>query len=168
MYFGQYLPFLMRALANTPFFAKNEELNKQISNLVVNILNIYFLLLLGGVFLAYIISRQISKPLLLIREKIAKTELRGSNELIVYNRDDEIGLLVKQYNKMVMELEESANQMAESEREGAWREMAKQVAHEIKNPLTPMKPNLLTGTLTTDYANIPTNIPPTYFVNHYL
>ncbi len=143
-YLSAYIPLFdgnntILGYVNTPFFAKNEELNKQISNLVVNILNIYFLLLLGGVFLAYIISRQISKPLLLIREKIAKTELRGSNELIVYNRDDEIGLLVKQYNKMVMELEESANQMAESEREGAWREMAKQVAHEIKNPLTPMK-----------------------------
>ncbi len=124
---------------NTPFFGKSEELNKQISNLVVNIVNIYFLLLLGGVILAYLISKQISKPLLLIREKIAKTALGGSNELIVYTRDDEIGLLVKQYNKMVMELEESVNQMAESEREGAWREMAKQVAHEIKNPLTPMK-----------------------------
>lgn len=124
---------------NTPFFAKNELLNKQISNLVVNILNIYFLLLLGGILMAYFISRQISKPLLLIREKIAKTELRAKNELIKYNRDDEIGQLVKQYNKMVLELEESASQMAQSEREGAWREMAKQVAHEIKNPLTPMK-----------------------------
>jgi signal transduction histidine kinase/ABC-type glycerol-3-phosphate transport system permease component len=146
-YLSAYLPLFdgknnILGYVNTPFFGRNEELNKQISNLVVNILNIYFLLLLGGVFLAYIISRQISKPLLLIREKIAKTELRGSNELIVYNRDDEIGLLVKQYNKMVMELEESANQMAETEREGAWREMAKQVAHEIKNPLTPMKLSL--------------------------
>ncbi len=143
-YLSAYIPLFdgkntILGYVNTPFFGRNEELNKQISNLVVNILNIYFLLLLGGVVLAYIISRQISKPLLLIREKIAKTELRGSNELIVYNRDDEIGLLVKQYNKMVLELEESANQMAESEREGAWREMAKQVAHEIKNPLTPMK-----------------------------
>lgn len=143
-YLSAYIPLFdgkntILGYVNTPFFGRNEELNKQISNLVVNILNIYFLLLLGGVVLAYVISRQISKPLLLIREKIAKTELRGSNELIVYNRDDEIGLLVKQYNKMVMELEESANQMAETEREGAWREMAKQVAHEIKNPLTPMK-----------------------------
>lgn len=143
-YLSAYVPLFdgkntILGYVNTPFFAKNEELNKQISNLVVNILNIYFLLLLGGVILAYVISRQISKPLLLIREKIAKTELRGQNELITYTRQDEVGLLVKQYNKMVMELEESANQMAETEREGAWREMAKQVAHEIKNPLTPMK-----------------------------
>jgi len=127
---------------NTPFFAKNEELNKQISNLVVNILNIYFLLIIGGIILTYIISRQISKPLLLIRQKIATTVLLGENEQITYNRDDEIGQLVKQYNKMVLELQESANQMRETEREDAWREMAKQVAHEIKNPLTPMKLSL--------------------------
>jgi len=143
-YLSAYVPLFdgkneILGFLNTPFFAKNEQLNKQISNLVVNILNIYFLLLLGGILLAYIISKQISKPLVLIREKIAKTVLLGENELITYNRDDEIGQLVKQYNKMVMELEESANQMAETEREGAWREMAKQVAHEIKNPLTPMK-----------------------------
>jgi two-component system nitrogen regulation sensor histidine kinase NtrY len=165
-YLSAYIPLFdgkntILGYVNTPFFGKNEELNKQISNLVVNILNIYFLLLLGGVFLAYIISRQISKPLLLIREKIAKTELRGSNELIVYTRDDEIGLLVKQYNKMVMELEESANQMAETEREGAWREMAKQVAHEIKNPLTPM--NLSMQHLQRAYTNGPSEKLDTLF-----
>jgi nitrogen fixation/metabolism regulation signal transduction histidine kinase len=110
-------------------------------------------LLLVAVFIAIIISRQIAKPLLLIQEKIAKTELRGSNELIVYDRDDEIGQLVKQYNKMVLELEESADQLAENEREDAWREMAKQVAHEIKNPLTPMKLSL--QHLQRAYANGP-------------
>jgi nitrogen fixation/metabolism regulation signal transduction histidine kinase len=61
------------------------------------------------------------------------------NEAITWNRDDEIGELVKEYNKMVAKLEESATALAKSEREGAWREMARQVAHEIKNPLTPMK-----------------------------
>jgi nitrogen fixation/metabolism regulation signal transduction histidine kinase len=97
------------------------------------------LLLIVGGFIAYFISKEISKPLEIIREKIAKTVLRGSNELINYNRDDEIGQLVKQYNKMAIELQERAQQIANSEREGAWKEMAKQVAHEIKNPLTPMK-----------------------------
>lgn len=124
---------------NTPYFAKNKELNNQLSSLVVNVLNIYFLLLLTGIVVAIVISRQISKPLLLIQDKIAHTELGIKNELIRYERDDEIGRLVKQYNKMVLELDDSAKQLAESEREGAWREMAKQVAHEIKNPLTPMK-----------------------------
>ena len=124
---------------NTPLFSKNELLNKQLSNLIINIINVYFLLLIVGGFIAYFISKEISKPLEIIREKIAKTVLRGSNELINYNRDDEIGQLVQQYNKMATELQESAQQIASSEREGAWKEMAKQVAHEIKNPLTPMK-----------------------------
>ena len=114
-------------------------LNKQLSNLIINIINVYFLLLIVGGFIAYFISKEISKPLEIIREKIAKTVLLGSNELINYNRDDEIGQLVQQYNKMATELQESAQQIASSEREGAWKEMAKQVAHEIKNPLTPMK-----------------------------
>jgi nitrogen fixation/metabolism regulation signal transduction histidine kinase len=61
------------------------------------------------------------------------------NEAISWNRKDEIGELVAEYNKMVKKLEESASALAKSEREGAWREMARQVAHEIKNPLTPMK-----------------------------
>jgi nitrogen fixation/metabolism regulation signal transduction histidine kinase len=61
------------------------------------------------------------------------------NEAIVWNRDDEIGDLVTEYNKMVAKLEDSAQALAKTEREGAWREMARQVAHEIKNPLTPMK-----------------------------
>jgi nitrogen fixation/metabolism regulation signal transduction histidine kinase len=64
------------------------------------------------------------------------------NEEIHWPRDDEIGELVKEYNKMVAKLGESATALAKSEREGAWREMARQVAHEIKNPLTPMKLSL--------------------------
>jgi nitrogen fixation/metabolism regulation signal transduction histidine kinase len=61
------------------------------------------------------------------------------NEAIEWNRNDEIGELVQEYNKMVGKLEESAAALAKTERESAWREMARQVAHEIKNPLTPMK-----------------------------
>lgn len=52
---------------------------------------------------------------------------------------DEISLLIKQYNRMVDYLEESYEKLAASERESAWRYMAQQVAHEIKNPLTPMQ-----------------------------
>lgn len=143
-YLSAYVPLFngkneVIAYLNIPYFAKNAELNKQISTVIVNIINIYFLLLLGGVVVALFISKRISKPLHLIRQRFAETELGVRNELITYNRDDEIGQLVKQYNKMVLELEHSAERLAETEREGAWREMAKQVAHEIKNPLTPMK-----------------------------
>jgi nitrogen fixation/metabolism regulation signal transduction histidine kinase len=68
-----------------------------------------------------------------------RINLGRHNEAINWNRKDEIGELVSEYNKMVQKLEESAAALARSEREEAWREMAKQIAHEIKNPLTPMK-----------------------------
>ena len=71
-----------------------------------------------------------------------EVNLEKTNEEIVWNRKDEIGELVNEYNKMVRKLDVSAQLLAKSEREGAWREMARQVAHEIKNPLTPMKLNL--------------------------
>ena len=66
----------------------------------------------------------------------------GKNEKIVYNHADEVGRLVEEYNNMVDKLDESIVQLAKSERESAWREMARQIAHEIKNPLTPMKLNI--------------------------
>jgi nitrogen fixation/metabolism regulation signal transduction histidine kinase len=69
-------------------------------------------------------------------------KLGAKNAPIPWQHNDEIGLLIAEYNKMINELEESSNKLAEGERQGAWREMAKQVAHEIKNPLTPMKLSL--------------------------
>jgi nitrogen fixation/metabolism regulation signal transduction histidine kinase len=68
-----------------------------------------------------------------------KKTILGKNEPIKWKRKDEIGDLVEQYNLMIDKLAESANILAQSEREGAWRDIAKQIAHEIKNPLTPMK-----------------------------
>jgi nitrogen fixation/metabolism regulation signal transduction histidine kinase/HAMP domain-containing protein len=89
--------------------------------------------------IAWIISRNISYPLMLIQQQMANTTLGQKNEPILWNRNDEIGELVKQYNLMIDQLEESAEKLAKSEREGAWRDIARQIAHEIKNPLTPMK-----------------------------
>jgi two-component system nitrogen regulation sensor histidine kinase NtrY len=66
-------------------------------------------------------------------------QLGKKNEPVEWSSDDEIGALVKEYNRMLSQAEKSAELLARSERESAWREMAKQVAHEIKNPLTPMK-----------------------------
>ena len=73
---------------------------------------------------------------------MGKIRLDGNNEPIDFRGRDEIGALVEQYNKMCRQLEDSANKLARSERENAWREMARQVAHEIKNPLTPMRLNI--------------------------
>jgi nitrogen fixation/metabolism regulation signal transduction histidine kinase len=84
-------------------------------------------------------SQWITAPLRAIRESLAEIELGKTNKLIPYSSNDEIGLLVAEYNAKVSELEQNAEKLSQSERESAWREMAKQVAHEIKNPLTPMK-----------------------------
>jgi nitrogen fixation/metabolism regulation signal transduction histidine kinase len=100
------------------------------------------LLLAAALGAAYFISSRITRPLLVLQEKFGTTRLGKQNERIEWKRHDEIGNLVNQYNIMVAELELSAELLARSERESAWREMAKQVAHEIKNPLTPMKLNV--------------------------
>src|SRR5436853_3178457 len=102
-------------------------------------MNLYMVLLAAALAAAYFISSRITRPLLVLQEKFGTTRLGKQNEQIEWKRNDEIGNLVKQYNIMVEELEISAELLARSERESAWREMAKQVAHEIKNPLTPMK-----------------------------
>ncbi len=101
---------------------------------------IYFVILLIAILFAYVISKYITRSLQSIREKLDETRLNKRNEKIYLDKPStEIESLVKAYNGMVDELEESAAKLARSEREQAWREMAKQVAHEIKNPLTPMR-----------------------------
>jgi nitrogen fixation/metabolism regulation signal transduction histidine kinase len=102
-------------------------------------INIYVFLIILGTVVAVLVSNTITKPLRLIREKIGRVGLGKTNEKIDYESHDEVGELVSEYNRMVDELESNAEKLAQSEREMAWREMAKQIAHEIKNPLTPMK-----------------------------
>lgn len=129
----------VKAYLSLPYFEKQNELNKEVSGFLSALLNIYVFLLAIAVFVTIIISSRITKPLLLIQEKMSKVRLGSINEKIAYERKDEIGQLVHEYNRMLEELASSVDKLAQSERETAWREMAKQVAHEIKNPLTPMK-----------------------------
>jgi len=143
-YWSAYVPFYNRhndllAYLNLPYFAKQSVIRQEISTFVIAILNAYFLLIFLAVVLAVFLSNQVTKPLRLLQEKFTKMELGGVNQTVEYKKRDEIGSLVKAYNRMVDELEVSASKLAKSERETAWREMAKQIAHEIKNPLTPMK-----------------------------
>ena len=109
------------------------------TNLVVAIINIVVLLSLLSFTIAVFMSNRITHPLRLLQENIARISLSSKNEKISYQGHDEIGSLVEEYNQMVDQLMHSAEFLARSERESAWREMAKQIAHEIKNPLTPMK-----------------------------
>jgi nitrogen fixation/metabolism regulation signal transduction histidine kinase len=97
------------------------------------------LLLALSLLSALFISSWLTAPLRLLKENVSRLRLGALNEPIYYSKDDEIGALVTAYNAKLEELEFTASQLAKSERESAWREMAKQVAHEIKNPLTPMK-----------------------------
>jgi two-component system nitrogen regulation sensor histidine kinase NtrY len=125
-----------------PYFQKQEELKEELSSFIGSLMNLYMLLLAAALGAAYFISSRITRPLLVLQEKFGTTRLGKRNERIEWKRNDEIGNLVSQYNVMVDELEISAELLGRSERESAWREMAKQVAHEIKNPLTPMKLNV--------------------------
>jgi two-component system nitrogen regulation sensor histidine kinase NtrY len=124
---------------NLPYYARQDELNREISSFLVALINIYVLLFSVSLLFAFVISARITRPLEVIQQSLARIRLGARNEPIRWEHADEIGALVREYNRMVDELAESANRLARSERESAWREMAKQVAHEIKNPLTPMK-----------------------------
>ena len=127
---------------NLPYFAKQGELRAEMTYFLVAFINIYLLLLVIAIIVALFISNFVTRPLQLIREHLSRVQLGRTNQKIDWTRNDEIGSLVVEYNRMIDELSESAHLLARSERESAWREMAKQVAHEIKNPLTPMRLNI--------------------------
>jgi len=124
---------------NFPYYGKEKSFREDISYFLVALVNVYVIFLIAAALLAIFLSRSITNSLKLISDNIKNVQFGKSNQPIFWKNQDEIGLLVKQYNLMLAELEKSAGLLAKSEREGAWREMAKQVAHEIKNPLTPMK-----------------------------
>ena len=124
---------------NIPYFTQKTELDREISSYVVSLINFYGLVLIISFLVAYFLSRKLAEPLVVIRQYMGEIKLGEENKQIKWKNNDEIGQLVQRYNEMLKEIEGNAKKMASSEREGAWREMAKQVAHEIKNPLTPMK-----------------------------
>lgn len=143
-YLSSYVAFYSKqnkflAYVNLPYFAKQDEFENELSEFFTSLINIYGLLFLISVIIAVFLGNYIAEPLRLIKDKISALSFGKSYETITWKSNDEIGALVKEYNKKVVELEENALKLAKSERESAWREMAKQVAHEIKNPLTPMK-----------------------------
>jgi signal transduction histidine kinase len=127
------------AYLNIPYLNSQSELTQEISGFLATLINLnaFIFLVAGGI--AFFLTSRITNSFSLIGEKMQQVNLEKVNEEIVWNRNDEIGILVTEYNKMVNKLETSAMALAKSEREEAWREMARQVAHEIKNPLTPMK-----------------------------
>ncbi|MDG1730097.1 MAG: ATP-binding protein [Algibacter sp.] len=128
------------AILNIPYLEKDDFLAKELLEFLKRIGFAFILILLTAIGIAFLLSKYITKSLKTISDKINTTRLEKRNKKIdVDETSEEISTLVNSYNSMIDELEESAVQLAKSEREQAWREMAKQVAHEIKNPLTPMR-----------------------------
>ena len=146
-FLSNYVPVLdergtVYAYLNIPYFISHSKLRQEISNFLVAIINLNaFIFLIAGI-VAFFITNRITRSFSFISNKMKAISLGQTNETISWNRKDEIGELVDEYNKMVAKLDDSAAALAKNERESAWREMARQVAHEIKNPLTPMKLSL--------------------------
>ncbi|WP_037324858.1 sensor histidine kinase [Salinimicrobium terrae] len=128
------------AILNLPYLEDDYFITRDLQNFLVKLTEVYLFMLVLAILLAYFLSKYITRSLKTVSEKIHQTRLDKKNQKIeIGNVSEEIYTLVTAYNSMIDELEESAVKLATSEREQAWREMAKQVAHEIKNPLTPMR-----------------------------
>ena len=126
-------------ILSLPYFDVRRKLEENVIDVLTNVLNIFTVIFIVFIVLSYLASSWLTFPLRMITQKIKKTSLMNTNEPLEWNSNDEIGLMVGEYNKMLLNLEESKKALARSEKESAWREIARQVAHEIKNPLTPMK-----------------------------
>lgn len=127
------------AYLNIPSLSSQDELKDEISGFLITLIILNALIFIFSGAISVTLTGRITSSLELIGSKMKEIKIGTANEAISWKRNDEIGMLVKEYNKMVKQLGKSAEALAKSEREGAWREMARQVAHEIKNPLTPMK-----------------------------
>ena len=127
------------AVTNIPYFDIQNENRQEIENFLIDLILIYVGLFIAASILALLLTNYITQSLQRIGDKMKGVDLGKTNTPLEWETNDEIGSLVTEYNRMLKEAEKSAIATARSERESAWREMAKQVAHEIKNPLTPMK-----------------------------
>ncbi len=112
-------------------------------NFIIILIDIFLLIIMIALISIWVINKKIARPLEEITERLKDFELKGENiKIPVKNTNDEIGLLVSRYNILVDKLREAAKKLAKNERDAAWREMARSIAHEIKNPLTPIKLNI--------------------------
>ena len=142
-YYSLYAPVFnvdgkMVAIIGSPYTDENYELDNEAVSHVATILVVFIILLLTARFLAIGIIRRLFRPLSEMGAKMESADLEHL-EYIEYDRDDEVSALVNAYNRMVLDLSDSSRAMAQAERDKAWSSMARQVAHEIKNPLTPIK-----------------------------
>ncbi|WP_109832291.1 sensor histidine kinase [Reichenbachiella versicolor] len=123
----------------SPYFGIKNYVKRQQLQVFGDIINIFTLVFILSIGVAYWVIARLTQPIVDVADKLHDTGFVNDNQPIEWESDDEIGILVNEYNNMLAKLEETKVELARNEKEAAWREMAKQVAHEIKNPLTPMK-----------------------------
>jgi len=127
-------------IIGVPYLQDNTLQDKELKEFLGRLSVVYLLILFIAIVMAYFLSEYITKSLENVSRRMRQTTMEKRNEKIILNdASQEIMSLVESYNNMIDQLEDSAVKLAESERKQAWREMARQVAHEIKNPLTPMR-----------------------------
>lgn len=146
-FYSSYAPFILSngveaGIINLPYFARQSELQHTYYQMLANLINLFVITGMLGMLLMVYLSRLLTRPLNILQRKITDVSIEKQNEKIEWSRNDEIGKLIEAYNQMVEKLEESARLIKYSARDKAWREMARQIAHEIRNPLTPMKLNI--------------------------
>jgi nitrogen fixation/metabolism regulation signal transduction histidine kinase len=143
-YLIAYLPFHNGAFVTigyiaVPYFLSEQTRQEEVRALLVRLIPAYLLALIVSLLVLFFATRSMTAPISIITDKMREFEIGAKNNRIDYPYHDEIGALVERYNILVDKVEESAERLASAEREGAWRTMARQIAHEINNPLTPMK-----------------------------
>ena len=127
------------AVLNVAHFSSSGQHEHDLEAFISTFINLYIFVFLLFLSILLYLSNQITRPIRLLTKYFGKIRIGGKNEKILWSRGDEFARMIVEYNRMIDELEISAQRLAASEREGGWRDMAKQVAHEIKNPLTPMR-----------------------------
>lgn len=132
----------LQAIVQLPYFTEKEKNKKEILQVVLNLINIYTLFIAIAFGIILLIANGILKPLTLLQDYFKKIKPNQKITPITYHQKDEIAPLINEYNRILEELSFSTQKLLNSEREAAWRDVAKQIAHEIKNPLTPMKLNI--------------------------
>lgn len=146
-YYSLYAPVLnssgdLIAILNIPYFDQSDSIRREAISTSAAIINLFALMIIAVIAIGAAITTSLFRPLINLYQKMEKTDLFSSQEKIEYDNNDEISYIVNAYNRMIDNLADSTKRLAATEREQAWRDMARQIAHEIKNPLTPMRLNI--------------------------
>ncbi len=143
-YLVSYIPFHNGSFVTigyiaVPYFVSEQTRNAAVDKLLARLLPPYLIVLLLTLLFSYLAAKSVTAPISMLTDTMRRFEIGGRGNHIDYPYHDELGALVERYNLLVDKVEESTEQLARAEREGAWRTMARQIAHEINNPLTPLK-----------------------------